>query len=129
VTVSDPSPLARDALASAASEPTPNLRSCLPAGLEIYACTPDFTHHTLPADLSEDHALAEGVWGVLRVLEGTLTYIAANHPWPTTVAAGNIVIIEPQLVHRLQLAGPTRFFIELHRSKDPVRADTPSDSR
>jgi tellurite resistance-related uncharacterized protein len=126
--VSDRSSLARDVLAMVASEPAPNLRSSLPADLEIYACTPDFTHHTLPADLSEDHALAEGVWGVLRVLEGTLTYIAANQPWPTIVAAGSVVIIEPQLVHRLQLSGPTRFFIELHKSKDPVRADTPSGS-
>jgi tellurite resistance-related uncharacterized protein len=124
--VGDHPSLAGNARAAAAPEPPANLRRSLPEGLDIYACTPDFTHRTLPAELSEDHALPEGVWAVLRVLEGTLTYIAASHSWPTTVPAGGVVIIEPQLTHRLQLSGPTRFFIELHSSKDRAGAARPS---
>ena len=121
--------LAWNALLTAeTSDESDHLRSELPAGLEIYARTPDFTHLTIPAELTADHALAEGVWGVLRVLEGAVTYIAATRFWPASVGAGTMVVVEPQLAHRLQLCGPTRFFIEFHISADSIRANMPSGS-
>ncbi len=94
----------------------------LPAGLELYARTPDFTDLTIPAELTDGHALGEGVWGVLRVLDGTLLYIAENQPLPLSLGAGDAVAIEPELGHRLQPSGHARFFIEFHSPSDRIRA-------
>jgi tellurite resistance-related uncharacterized protein len=118
----------KDILSATTSDGSESPQSELPSGLEIYARTPDFTHLTVPAELTTDHALAEGVWGVLRVLEGTLLLRLADRLSSRTVGAGEAITIEPELSHCVQLSGPTRFFIEFHISSDRVRANIPTGS-
>jgi tellurite resistance-related uncharacterized protein len=100
----------------------------LPSGLELYARTPDFTHLTIPAELTTDHALAEGAWAVLRVLDGTVLFHDAGASAVETVPAGGFRIIAPELPHRLQTPGPACFFIEFHIWSDKIRATIPSGS-
>ena len=102
--------------------------AALPSSVEIYARTPDFTHLDMPAALTVEHAYAEGVWAVLRVLEGAVLFSAANAPVVQTIPAGCFLTIEPELAHRLLVAGHARFFIEFHIPKDKIRATIPSGS-
>ena len=45
----------------------------LPDGFVVYKHTPEFSEQTLPAGLRRDHAIKQGSWGLLHVLEGSLT--------------------------------------------------------
>ena len=43
----------------------------LPDGFVVYKHTPEFSEQTLPAGLRRDHAIKQGSWGLLHVLEGS----------------------------------------------------------
>jgi tellurite resistance-related uncharacterized protein len=47
----------------------------LPAGLEEYKRTSEFTDTTVPEGLTKTHTLKEGTWGELVVLEGHVRYV------------------------------------------------------
>lgn len=113
-------------LAGTAADLEGRLAAKLPPEVEIYARTPDFTHLTIPAELTASHALGEGVWGLLRVLEGTLRLSLGSVPMPLTIGAGQSAVIEPERTHRVAAPGPVRFFIEFHIAKDTIRPTIPS---
>jgi tellurite resistance-related uncharacterized protein len=46
----------------------------LPADVEPYARTAEFTEASLPAGLRRAHNTKAGVWGLIRVVEGRLAY-------------------------------------------------------
>ncbi|WLI91706.1 DUF1971 domain-containing protein [Massilia sp. R2A-15] len=88
----------------------------LPEDVAHYKSTPEFTETTIPAGLLRSHSTAAGVWGRIKVLEGTLLYrvlepalqeyvLAPDHPG----------IIEPQAKHEVAAIGPVRFCVEFHR--------------
>lgn len=98
------------------------IRSELPAGLEIYARTPDFTPQTLPAELQAGHHIAEDAWGLIRVLEGCVLYaLEAPNTASIVLQAGESAVIEPQKLHHLQFVEPGRFFIEFHIPQDKIK--------
>jgi tellurite resistance-related uncharacterized protein len=123
----DPSLLRNGAIGATSSDRL-NPPAELPPGLEIYARTPDFTQRTMPAELTSRHVLAEDVWGVLHVLDGTIVFHDMGDFTTHLVPAGGRLIIEPELVHRLEPCGHARFFIELHIPQDKIRATIPSGS-
>jgi hypothetical protein len=100
--------------------------SDLPASVELYARTPDLTHLTAPAEFTSDRILGEGVWSVLRVLDGVLLLHLGANRLPLRVRAGATAFIEPEVSHRFHFEGPTRFFIEFHLPKSRLRANMPS---
>jgi len=91
----------------------------LPDGAVLYRRTPIFTETTIPAGLLSEHRTKEGVWGVIRVLEGSLGYRIkdARRPpmefllTPKTLPA----VIEPTIKHEVEACGPVRFIIEFYR--------------
>ena len=95
----------------------------LPPGLEIYARSPDFVRSTLPGELKQAHCLADGAWGLIRVLEGTVLY-ALEPPSTASIVlrAGETAVIEPQRLHQLQFVDDGRFFIEFHIPEERMRA-------
>ncbi len=51
-----------------------------PAGSERYRRTPLFDAATVPAGLKRSHCTKAGVWAVIRVLGGRLTYRLEGEP-------------------------------------------------
>ena len=95
----------------------------LPPGLELYARSQDFTPRTMPAELTSGHYTAEGVWGVIRVLEGDVVYTLESPATASmTLHAGESAVIEPQVLHHLEFAGGGRFFIEFYITREKMMA-------
>ena len=90
----------------------------LPEGFEPYKRTADFDEHSLPAGLRADHSTKRGVWAVIHVTAGALTYIVEP---PLTreqyVAAGQTAIVVPEVKHRVRPEGAVRCFVEFHRAR------------
>jgi tellurite resistance-related uncharacterized protein len=83
----------------------------LPASLEAYGRSPDFTPDNLPARLQAAHATKAGTWGLLHVLEGKILYqLEAPFEGEQSAAAGERIVIESEVPHKIVEGG--RFFVE-----------------
>ena len=87
----------------------------LPPGATAYR-RQEWSDATLPAGLLRRHATKAGVWGRLRVLEGTLEYRILE---PTlevhTLVPGHDGVIEPEVAHEVAPRGAVRFTLEFLR--------------
>jgi tellurite resistance-related uncharacterized protein len=90
----------------------------IPDSATFYKSTPIFTEHTVPAALQRGHTTAGDVWARIHILEGSLLYritdprVAAEEVLLTSELYG---VVEPQIVHEVQLVGPVRFQVDFHR--------------
>ena len=66
-----------------------------------YRTTPVFTEHTLPAALTREHRTKPGVWGIVRVLEGTLLYRVLDPASESLVSSGAPGLVFPDQPHCL----------------------------
>ncbi len=88
-----------------------------PEGLETYRRTPEFDENTVPDGLRREHATKRGVWARLHVLAGKLQYhIGAPIDRSLQVAAGATAVIVPQVSHRVEVIGRSRFFVEFWKA-------------
>jgi hemoglobin len=88
----------------------------LPDGFEAYARSPEFKSESLPAKLQAGHATKAGTWGVLNLLEGALLYrLEPPETDERLVKAGETVVIESEVAHRVQFIEPGRMFVEFYR--------------
>lgn len=87
----------------------------LPDGLEAYRRTPEFTEDSVPGGLLKDHRTKDGVWGVIRVLSGSLGYVIPSAGERHELVPGRDGIVEPTVPHRVAVTGPVRFFVEFWR--------------
>ena len=94
-------------------------RGPLPEGLVASGNPLEFTDADMPNALLREHALGQGHWGVLRVLEGTMTFVdmGTNEEFP--VSAGESVPIHPQEPHRVIVNGPVRCRLEFYAERNP----------
>ena len=96
--------------------------SRLPEEVLSYKRTPEFTEATVPAGLLKTHSTKAGVWGLIRVIEGELLYRVVDE---RRVARQFILtpssrgIVEPEIRHEVEAAGPVRFFVEFLRAAQP----------
>jgi tellurite resistance-related uncharacterized protein len=75
--------------------------------------TPEFTQSTIPAALRQRHTTKAGVWGLIQVVEGSLTYrVVEPDVIETTLTPGHPGVIEPERPHEVAPHGPVRFFVE-----------------
>lgn len=82
-------------------------RAELPDGLRTVRTAGPFDQDTLPAGLRRDHRVAEGTWGYLRVLEGSVGFVLASEPpIRVTLAAGDGQPIPPSVPHHVVIEGP-----------------------
>ena len=90
----------------------------MPAGLVPTGRSPEFTSDTLPEALQKEHALADGRWGILRVLEGSLVFVDLANGDEQVVEAPGRVVIAPQRPHRVRVSGPVRCRIDFLRESE-----------
>ncbi|MBU6456079.1 MAG: DUF1971 domain-containing protein [Bradyrhizobium sp.] len=92
----------------------------LPADVVAYGRTPDFTPQTLPAAFKSAHTTKSGVWGLIRVLEGRLSYhLELPHEGSKLVSAGETAPIPPNIPHRVAFVEGGRFFVEFFKKRNP----------
>ena len=81
----------------------------------------NFTEETVPRTLQEEHSLAADHWGVLHVFAGSLRFVNLQDGDEKEVSAPDLVVIHPELPHRVTLIGAVRCRIDFFRRLD---ADT-----
>ncbi|EJN05976.1 DUF1971 domain-containing protein [Phyllobacterium sp. YR531] len=88
-----------------------------------YRSTPLFDADTLPDALLREHRTKSGVWGVIRVLEGTVRYHVLDEAKLSLILTSrNPGIIHPEQPHRVEPIGMMKMRIEFYNHK-PVLAD------
>jgi tellurite resistance-related uncharacterized protein len=95
----------------------------LPADVTPYARTAEFTETTVPAGLLRSHTTKDGSWGLIHVIEGSLAYriTDSRRAAQETILSpdGEPGVVEPTVLHEVQLLGPVRFYVEFLRAKTP----------
>jgi tellurite resistance-related uncharacterized protein len=86
----------------------------LPANVQRYAQTKEFTQDTVPAALLKDHSTKPEAWGLIVVSEGALIYTRINQQ-PERIEAGNAGVIVPHELHKVAPDGVVRFHVEFYR--------------
>jgi tellurite resistance-related uncharacterized protein len=91
----------------------------LPDDVRPYKRTETFTEATVPRALLNAHATKDGSWALIHVLDGELLYRIVDPRRPYThlflapdTPAG---VVEPTVLHEVELLGPVRFYVEFHR--------------
>lgn len=90
----------------------------IPAGVTHYKSTPVFTEATVPAGLQRSHTTAEGVWGRITIVEGSLLYRITDerHAYEEVLLTpAQSGVVEPQVQHEVAVIGPVRFQVDFHR--------------
>ena len=88
-------------------------RAELPDRLRVSRSAGPFSAETLPAGLRGDHRIADGTWGLLRVIDGAVRLqIATDPPIDVRLVAGNEHAIPPAVAHRVDPEGPMEVVIE-----------------
>lgn len=94
----------------------------LPAGTRHYKSMPVFTEKTVPAALKKEHSTGAGIWAVIRVLEGALTFESlGDEPERVELGAGECVVVAPEQPHRIDPHADFKLQIDLWRMDDPTR--------
>ena len=79
-----------------------------------YRVTPVFDQDSLPKALRNAHNTKEGVWGVIRVIEGRLRYVTVEpmHEYVLTPDQPGLII--PRQLHFVEPLGAMRMQVEFY---------------
>jgi tellurite resistance-related uncharacterized protein len=85
----------------------------LPDGLTVVRTTATWNQRTMPDALRRAHRVAQGTWGRLRVMGGSVRFVARTEPrTDVVVAAGHAQPIPPGVEHHVEPQGRTRFAVD-----------------
>lgn len=88
----------------------------MPPGFELVRTSPEFDEASVPAALRSAHRTSEGIWGRLVVLDGSLRFTFEAAPGAgREVRAGQVQVIPPGALHRVEPGERVRFVVEFHR--------------
>lgn len=88
-------------------------RAELPDGLSVVRTAGPFDAATLPAGLRKAHRVADGVWGRLRVIDGSAAIsIDTDPPIHARLFAGESQPIPPGVPHAVLVDGPVRLAVD-----------------
>lgn len=102
-------------MADAPAFPSKNDLGLLPKEAAAYKQTPVFDVESVPQGLLRDHSTKKGVWGVLHLLKGNLTYRVPERKQSEHLSAGDKMLIESAVVHRVEISADAQFFVEFWR--------------
>ena len=90
-----------------------------------YRSTPIFDETTLPTALRRDHATKEGVWGVIRVLEGALRLEFGDGTPDRRLSPGRSGLLLPAQPHRVEPLGAMRMQVDFY-DEEPCLSAVPA---
>lgn len=79
-----------------------------------YRSTPVFDEVTLPTALRGEHRTKAGVWGVIRVIEGSLKLRFPDPRLDKTLTPDNLGLILPEQPHFVEPIGPMRMQVDFY---------------
>lgn len=79
-----------------------------------YRSTPIFNQDTLPAALRARHDTKEGVWGVIRVLEGELRLTILDPPSATLLTPDKPGLVLPKQPHFVTPTEPMKMQVDFY---------------
>ena len=82
---------------------------------EPYKTTPEFDEASLPDAIRNRHSTKQGVWGLLRVIEGEVTLVFEDPPRRVRVTPEAPAEIAPEARHHVETGGQMRMIVEFHR--------------
>jgi len=89
----------------------------MPAGHAAYQRTPEFTEASVPKALLDVHTTKAGVWALIHVVRGQLTYhIHAPYEADEVLTEGEAGVVLPEVQHRVEPLGAVAFFVEFWRA-------------
>ena len=87
----------------------------LPQDVAPYKRTPVFTERSVPMALLKSHSTKSGTWGLIVVLEGSLTYrIIEPSIEEIRLEPGKPGVVEPTIKHELELDAEVRFYVQFY---------------
>lgn len=99
----------------------------LPDDAMSYKRTASFTENSVPAALLGKHSTKAGAWGLIHVELGQLRYLVTDprrepseHILTPDTAPG---VVEPTIVHHVELLGPVQFYVEFLRRDTELVSD------
>ncbi|MDF1830812.1 MAG: DUF1971 domain-containing protein [Porticoccaceae bacterium] len=98
----------------------------IPPDWKIQRSTPFFTRKNVPPALLNHHNTAEGVFGQLCVMAGTVTFYGfkdkqtCEPELSIIVSAGEFTTIAPQYWHRVELSEDAQFNINFWSKKNKI---------
>ncbi len=88
----------------------------LPSNLAYHKRTSEFDQDNVPAGILGRHTTAAGVWGKIKVTEGSLTYrILEPELEEHLLKPDQQGVVAPQADHQVEINGPVKFHIEFYR--------------
>jgi tellurite resistance-related uncharacterized protein len=90
-----------------------------------YRTTPVFDRDTLPAALQREHRTKNGVWGIIRVLEGRLALEYFDGTLGLILAPATPGFIKPEQPHLVRPEGPFRMQVEFYDCNPAKEAKVP----
>jgi tellurite resistance-related uncharacterized protein len=107
----------------------------IPPHWTVQRATKFFTRDNVPSALTTRHNTAEGVFGQLCVMEGTVTYygfadVSAESPeMQVVIKAGEFATSPPEYWHKVELSEDAQFSIifwaESDKSNEPLFGSAP----
>jgi tellurite resistance-related uncharacterized protein len=83
-----------------------------------YRATPVFDETTLPTALRREHRTKQGVWGVIRLLEGQLKLVVLDPRGETVLSPDAPGLLLPDQPHFVEPLGRMRMQVEFY-DQDP----------
>lgn len=82
-----------------------------------YRSSPIFDEYTLPAALQREHRTKEGVWGVIRILEGQLKLrlLPSGEEQMLTPQCPGLVL--PDQPHLVEVCGPVSVQVDFYNEQ------------
>jgi len=91
----------------------------MPQGLTLLRTAGPWDEQTLPEGLQHSHRTAEGVWAVLKVLDGEVDFRMETSPLlKVRLVAGNQQAIPPSVPHEIDLIGPMLLTVEFWKRSE-----------
>lgn len=87
----------------------------LPPGSSLVRTTPAFDSESVPDALLSSHRVAQGVWGLVRVEAGEVTFTSESTGDERVLGPGQTQVIEPDTPHRVAPDAQARFVVEFYR--------------
>lgn len=82
-----------------------------------YRSTPVFDEVSLPAALRREHRTKPGVWGVVRVTEGTLKLCFVDPPSELLLSPGSPGLLLPDQPHFVEPIGAMKMQVEFYNER------------
>jgi tellurite resistance-related uncharacterized protein len=95
---------------------SPEAGGVLPEDAAAYKQSPVFDQDTLPVALRRHHQTKQGVWGVIRILEGRLAYTTFAPDCERILDPDSPAVVQPGEPHMVRPIGTVRFLIEFYRT-------------